>query len=129
MTKFRKGDVVSIEVTVASDYIHNDTTKVMAGGYNDFFIECAGMTMVRPVLKNGDMVWNRQLQHFGTILSIHGELLWVEADSGTFPTWLIGDVDRVDNSAPSDVIPGTAATSIIVDETMQPPSFPGAPNE
>lgn len=122
MTKFKKGDIVLVEATVDTDYIVDGNRMRLRVDYSDFFAPVDGMKMVRPVLQNGDMVWNRNLQRFGTVQSIHGERIWVEADSDTFPTWLFGDVERIEKQSLADL-------SVVGFNSETPPSFPGATDE
>lgn len=99
MTKFRKGDVVSIEVTVGANYIHDGKIKVMAGGYNEFYAETSSLTMVRSDIKVGDTVALKDDildDHRGEVLAVQYDHLWVSLGEGAFGTWWIDKVVRVD---------------------------------
>lgn len=98
MPKFRKGDRVTIEATVATDYVLDDgKIKVHVEPYHDLFVNQNDMTMLRPDFKIGDRVtWSVGEKPFtGHVLSLHGDHLGVDLGNAEYATVWAGSAMRL----------------------------------
>lgn len=101
MTKFRKGDICTIEVVVDSNpFGDNDVRVRQPGGYSDIYTKTAQLTMLRPSFEIGDKVtWSSgdgSKSYTGHILSIAEDHLWVSLGDGVYSTVWAGNAMRVD---------------------------------
>ncbi len=107
MAKFRKGDVVTVQATIDSDYVlDGGKIKVRIEPYHDIFVLLTDMSMVQPMFEVGDVVaWETHDgadSWTGRILSISGEHLWCLLDDGSFATVWASKAQRVEPEAPAD---------------------------
>ena len=104
MTKFRKGDVVTIEATIASTPFNMDDgkakVKIEFPPFHDAYVDPADLTMVRPSFDIGDKVtWSGidgADSFSGHVLSIAQDHLWVDLGDGVYSTVWSGKAMRVD---------------------------------
>jgi hypothetical protein len=114
--KFRKGDVVTIEATIASTPFNMDDgrakVKIEFPPYCDAYVDPSQLTMARPKFEVGDKVeWTVSSEGMGSaftghILSIANDHLWVQLDDGSFSTVWASKAMRVD---PEPVVEAEAA--------------------
>jgi len=107
MTKFRKGDIVTIEATIASTPFNMDDgkakVKIEFPPFHDAYVDPADLTMLRPKIEIGDVVRLPLSEgpadgksRIGTVLSIASDHVWVDIGGGDFATWWLAKVQRVD---------------------------------
>lgn len=99
MPKFRKGDRITIEATVAADYVlDSGKIKIEIEPYHDFFVHQDNITMLRPEFKVGDhIVWpDGDESYAGHVLSIANDHLWVDMGAGNYATVWADNAMRVD---------------------------------
>ncbi|TIN80738.1 hypothetical protein [Mesorhizobium sp.] len=111
MPKFRKGDAVSVEGKVDSDYVHDGKIKIRVEPYHDFFVNVADLKMVRPVIEVGDSVtYPSEGYKVGEVLAIIDGYCWVKLAATANPfappeagtsdglrvSWPIACINRVD---------------------------------
>lgn len=106
MTKFRKGDKVTITGTVRHDfdsadgnYIHVDLNGTLGPSTHIFYP--ALVAMKRAHFEPGDMVrWSDSKNDdicIGEVLAISDDYLWISAKSGLFWTMHVDMVERVES--------------------------------
>ena len=103
MTKFRKGDVVTIEATIASTPFNMDDgkakVKIEFPPFHDAYVDPATLTMKRPSFETGDRVrWRKPGfdQFEGEVIAIKGDHLWIDLGGGDFATVWASTAARVD---------------------------------
>ena len=99
MQKFREGDRVTIEATIATNYVLDDgKIKIRIEPYHDIFVNQNDLTMSRPDFRVGDRVtWSVGEQSFtGHVLSIHDDHLWIDLGNVDYATVWTGKAMRLD---------------------------------
>jgi hypothetical protein len=102
MPAFRKGDVVTIEATIASTPFTMDDgkakVKIEFPPFHDAYVDPADLTLVRPSFEIGDWVaWIIACEDYaGRVLSIANDHLWVDLGEGCFATVWAGKATRAD---------------------------------
>lgn len=99
MTKFRKGDLCTIQVIVdGAPFSGTDVRVRQPNSYGDMFVKLADLTMVRPDFKVGDCItWSVGEKPFtGHVLSLHGDHLWVDLGNAEYATVWAGSAMRLD---------------------------------
>ncbi|WP_292615475.1 hypothetical protein [Mesorhizobium sp.] len=124
MTKFRKGDAVSVEGKIDSDYVLEGRIKVRVEPYHDFYANVADFKMVRPVIEVGDSVtYPADGYKVGEVLAIIDGYCWVKlaATANTFAppeagisdglrvSWPIASINRVDPEPEPEIVEARAA--------------------
>lgn len=99
--KFRKGDVVMIEATIASAPFNMDNgdakVKIEFPPFHDAFVDPADLTMKRPNIAVGDRVRCFELAPDpATVLAVTDDFAWVEIGPDHYSTWRISRLERVD---------------------------------
>nr|DAE48925.1 MAG TPA: RapA N-terminal Tudor like domain 1 [Caudoviricetes sp.] len=104
MRQFRKGDIVTIECVVESQFADDNLRVRPVEASTDIYVTHDQVKIVRQVLKAGDRVTNTELPGIaiGTVLSIAGDRAWVECDDGIFTTWFIRNCCRAETSEQSE---------------------------
>ncbi|TIV83838.1 MAG: hypothetical protein E5V64_06645 [Mesorhizobium sp.] len=98
-TAFRKGDTVTIQGVIDSDWIHDGQIKVRVEPYHDFFAKITDLRMVLPVIDVGDTVqYPSEGYKAGTVLAVIDGYCWVKTYEGR-ASWPVSAVNRVDPSA------------------------------
>ncbi len=120
MNTFRKGDVVTVQGTIDSGFIHEGKIKVRVEPYSDVYADVADIKMVTPVIVVGDEVTcPSEGYKSGKVLAIIDDYCWVKLDAppsfsppgegfinGIRVSWPIACVNRVDPPAePADAAP------------------------
>jgi|SRR6185369_13872461 len=83
MTAFRKGDVVTIQGTIDSGFVHEGKIKVRIEPYSDVYANVADIKMVRPVIEVGDSVtYPADGYKSGEVLAIIDGWCWVMLSTG-----------------------------------------------
>jgi len=102
MTKFRKGDVVSLTATVSHDYDEADEKRVFVkvdGEFRDLWLPPDALTMVRPLFEVNDSVTWKDYETspacHGTILAIQDGHAWISHGDGNYCTRLLTAITRV----------------------------------
>lgn len=100
MSKFRKGDVVTIEGTIDSGFEHEGKIKIRVEPYSDVYANVADIKMVRPVINVGDSVtYPADGYKAGTVLAIIDGWCWAMLSTGYGServSWPISCINRVD---------------------------------
>jgi len=101
MSKFRKGDIVTVEATIDRDVFSSGERpciKIIIAPYHDVYVDPATLTMKRPIFEIGDVVtWKVDgLVYRGHVLSIHGNHVWVDRGDGEFATVWVDKLTRVE---------------------------------
>ncbi|MCM0751998.1 hypothetical protein DEA98_14095 [Brucella pseudogrignonensis] len=98
MRQFRKGDIVTIECVVESQFSDDDLKLRHPNGYSEIYVEIGNVNIVRHAIKVGDRVKNTELTFIamGIVLSVSGDRAWVECEDGTFSTWFVKHCNRVE---------------------------------
>ncbi|TIL34264.1 hypothetical protein [Mesorhizobium sp.] len=121
MERFRKGDVVTIEGVIDSDYVHDGKIKIRVEPYHDFYGNVSGLKMVRPVIDVGDNVtYPAEGYKTGKVLAIIDGYCWVKLENGYgggHVSWPISSINRVDPE-PAVAIPALPVS----DEFDRPPT-------
>lgn len=96
MRQFRKGDIVTIECVVLSQFSDDDLKIRHPDGYTDIFIDVENVTLIRHVLEADDLVINTALDGMreARVLAVHDTVVWVEDITG-FSTWRVQDCRRI----------------------------------
>lgn len=104
MPKFRKGDVVSIDVVVESNPFGQGDVRVRThGGYTDIYAKASQLTMKRPMIEVGDTVrCPTNGTATATVLSVAEEHVWVSLGNGDYATWWVPKVERVEPEPDAD---------------------------
>lgn len=100
MTKFRKGDRVSVMATVKYDHAGDDSTVLIeldCQKYASIGADAEFLTMVCPHIDAGESVWSHAAEQQGTVLASADGWLWVRVthQGGGFATWPARDVEVV----------------------------------
>lgn len=98
-TKFRIGDVCTIEVVVDSTLFGDGEIRVrQPEKYGDIYVKESALTMKQAHFRVGDKVsgpYPTGAQKRATILAISEDWVWVKTDAG-YETWAKDRVTRVD---------------------------------
>jgi len=96
--QFRKGDIVTIECVVESQFSDDDLKLRHPNGYSEIYVEIGNVNIIRHAIQVGDRVKNTHLLDIevGHVLSIAGNRAWIECDGGVFTTWFINHCKRVE---------------------------------
>jgi hypothetical protein len=115
MNQFRKGDVVSVQGTIDSGFVHEGRIKIRVGPYGDVFADLADIKMVQPVVEVGDSVtYPQEGYKAGEVLAILDGYCWVKLaatphpnaplgesiDNGMRVSWPLASLNRVDPEPP-----------------------------
>ncbi|MGW6779000.1 hypothetical protein ACWF50_13265 [Brucella pseudogrignonensis] len=100
MTRFRKGDVVSIECVVQYQYSETELSILQPNGYSAILIDTDKVTLVRNDIQVGDLIKNSSVpgEPEGRVLAIQGDYAWLETSCGDYSTWKITRCERVETS-------------------------------
>jgi len=99
MTKFRKGDLCTIQVVIASHpHGDNDVRVEQPNTYGDLYVKQADLTIIKHNFAVGDSVtWSvGDSSHTGHVLSLHGDHLWVDLGNAEYATVWAGKAMRLD---------------------------------
>lgn len=98
MTKFRKGDVVSIECVVQYQYSETELSILQPNGYSAILIDTDKVTLVRNEIQVGDLIKNAGTpgEPMGRVLAIQGDYAWIETDNNIMATWALSICRRAD---------------------------------
>lgn len=105
MTKFRDGDVVTLEATISGSEFHidgNDRVSVKFPPYHNILVDPAQLTMKRSHMEPGDQIrTNRRISPFhsrvGKVIAAHGDALWVEYPGEGLSTVNLSEAERCDH--------------------------------
>jgi hypothetical protein len=106
MAKFRKGDVVSLEVIVESHFQGNDVRLRLEAGYQDIYAKADQIRMVRPDIKVEDTIeWEvGGIINSGEVIGVADDHAWVKYGDGNFATVALKFASRVDLPAPEEEV-------------------------
>lgn len=104
MSKFRKGDTVTVVAIVESAFSECDLRLRMPEHYADIYAKEGHVTMLRPHIEVGDMIeWDASEKTWsGEVLAIADDHAWVSLGDGNYSTVWLSNVRRLD-VPPSDV--------------------------
>lgn len=127
MTKFRKGDRVSIKGVVTYDQADGKENIFVHVGADDVYVLADEVEMVSGRIEVGDTV--RHGSRLGDVQAIHGGMLWVRFyapifGTPSYDTIEIGAVERFDQPTSSPAAPpmSSALADEITSSNGQPPA-------
>lgn len=97
MTKFRKGDQVTIVAIVESAFSECDLRLRMPEHYADIYAKEGQVTMLRPHIEVGDRIaWDASEKTWsGEVLAIADDHAWVSLGDGNYSTVWLSNVRRL----------------------------------
>ncbi len=100
MTKFRKGDVVSIECVVQYQYSETELSILQPNGFSAILIDTGKVTLVRNDIQVGDLIKNVSVpgEPEGRVLALQDDYAWIEISCRDYSTWKITHCERVETS-------------------------------
>lgn len=100
MSKFRKGDIVSIRAVVKYDQDGDGEVFVRPDEYyTDLVLPVSAIIMHAQDIREGDCVrWDGIGQSHGTVLAINGGHAWIDLHNGDFCTRTFSSVERVEKT-------------------------------
>jgi hypothetical protein len=98
VTKFRKGDVLLLKVTVKHDTNAEDgeITVMQVDGYAPIYAKVADTELVHQFIEIGDRVlWTgRSDEDFGTVLAVANDHAWIDLGGGDYCTRTLSSIYR-----------------------------------
>jgi len=96
--QFRKGDIVTIECVVESQFTDTEMRVRPVDDHSDIYVKIDQVKVVRQAIEVGDFVRNTETSTYnkGTVHAVHDGLAWVELTSGSYNTWDINYCRRLE---------------------------------
>lgn len=98
MTKFRRGDIVSVKGKVKFDQTSDDDTIHIEVGYTPVYLKPEAVTLIHPTFNIGDPV-RHACGATGSVKSIDADQVWIRLNDGGYATYAAADLRFVEETS------------------------------